>query len=135
MTLTSDRVVGKVCRKGRKTISNPLCSTYVTKNVTFGSSNFSTIFAVHSKKKTNLLGTFHTLYTTGMYARYLGYGMHQGVQTISMTAMKYMAMYPEKVPSRQSLGIKINFIGDKAKIAVDKEHMLTQQYFYDQFFA
>ena len=130
MTLTSNEIVGKVLRKGRRTIGDR--SVFEQKHVTFCSKKHASIVAIHvneAEKTKEMLRTFHRLYTVGIYTRYLGYGMYQGVQTINTSALKFMALYPDKVPTRESLHIKINFIGDKQKIEVDQKNRSKRKRF------
>lgn len=128
MTLTSNEIVGKVLRKGRRTIGDR--SVFEKKHVTFCSKKHSSILAIHvndTEKTREMLRTFHRLYTMGIYTRYLGYGMYRGVQTINTSALKFMTMYPDKVPSRESLHIKINFIGDRQKLEMDQKNWLKRK--------
>jgi hypothetical protein len=129
MTLTSTEIVGKVCRKGRKTIDRPFCSVFTMKRVTFDTKQMTSILAIHvaPEKRNAVFWTFHALYTMGVYTRYLGHGMYQGVQTINTSALKYMALYPDKIPTRESLNITTNFVGKDSKIQLDKENILRQQ--------
>lgn len=129
MTLTSTEIVGKVWRKGRKTIDQPLCSVFTMKRVTFDTKQMTSILAIHvaPEKRNAVFWNFHALYTMGVYTRYLGHGMYQGVQTINTSALKYMAVYPDKIPTRESLNITTNFVGKDSKIQLDKENILRQQ--------
>ena len=135
MTLTSTEIVGKVWRKGRKTIDQPLCSVFTNKRVTFDTKQMTSILAIHvaPEARNTVFWTFHALYTSGVYARYLGHGMYQGVQTMNTSALKFMALYPDNIPTRDSLNITTNFIGEGNKIQIDKENILRQQRFANMY--
>ena len=59
--------------------------------------------------------------------------MYQGVQTMNTSALKFMALYPDNIPTRDSLNITTNFIGEGNKIQIDKENILRQQRFANMY--
>jgi hypothetical protein len=73
---------------------------------------------VRDKSKTDpayVISELHYLFLAGYYARYLGYYLFDGIQTINKGFMEYLYMNRSKVPTRESLGIETFTIGDPPK--------------------
>lgn len=156
MVLTSEEVVGKLPRKGRRTVcgvcvSPPeskkpikrcaqkrskascaapcvwepkLCSLVVKKQVTFSENDPASLIAISMKPKESreqAMWKFHGLYTMGFYRRYLGHQMTDMPQSIKGEGLLFMYKYPEKVPTRESLGIRKFWIGTPEQLKQMRE--------------